>query len=118
MLDETKDIYWLAGLLEGEGFFLLSKSNSPIVGLRMTDLDIVERAKSITKATNLTYVRKGAFKTHKTLYEFRIFGNKALELMNILLPLMGERRQIKIKEILEVCKNRPFTKNKLKIVSN
>jgi hypothetical protein len=46
-VDAEFELYWLAGLLEGEGSFVKgppSRPNCPIVQLAMTDGDVVERA--------------------------------------------------------------------------
>ena len=45
LMDE-KELYWLAGLLEGEGSFMRgapSRPNTPMVSLSMTDEDVVAR---------------------------------------------------------------------------
>lgn len=49
---ETKDIYWLAGLLEGEGAFCVrgklsndgSKGAYPVIQVGSTDRDVIMRA--------------------------------------------------------------------------
>ena len=43
-------LFWLAGILEGEGSFLArppSSPNSPAIRLPMTDVDVVERVAAI-----------------------------------------------------------------------
>lgn len=64
---ELKDLYWLAGLLEGEGCFTYSGS-TPMVQLQMTDKDVVERASlllkgSLGRRTRETYTGKIAWFT-------------------------------------------------------
>lgn len=41
---ESKDLYWLSGLLEGEGCFRAQEHGQPIIVLAMSDEDVVARA--------------------------------------------------------------------------
>jgi len=47
---ETKDLYWLAGLLEGEGSFGATKDGAyPNVCLKMNDKDVVFKAHKLLR---------------------------------------------------------------------
>jgi len=93
-------LYWLAGLLEGEGSFLKptpSAPNRPIVGLQSTDEDV------IAKVAQIFGLKYGSW--HSDLYKdkgwkrvFRVYlrGARAVEFMLLIKPLMGSRRQQQI----------------------
>lgn len=89
------DLYWLAGLLEGDGSFRL-KGRDPVITLGMTDEDIVVRA---TQIMGTNYYRKGP--KHggigkKPMYRTETSGPRAHALMLRLKPVMGIRRQQQI----------------------
>ncbi len=92
-----RDVYWLAGLLEGEGSFLApvpSAPNRPIISLQMTDLDIMDRVAVFFNTK--VYRSKKQKEHHKQSYFLHIRGKKAVEWMKKLFPLMGKRRQSQI----------------------
>jgi hypothetical protein len=108
MINKSREeIAWIAGLLEGEGSFYLNHGNghAVIIAVCMTDLDVIENAANILGGTGNIYAQeKGKF---KTTYTFRVYGSDlSVEWMNILYPLMGIRRQQRIREILEFWNNR------------
>ena len=101
------EIAWIAGLLEGEGSFLLPPPSNPSqvsIGIQMTDKDILERLQnyiggSISKA-------KKQKEHHKQSYALRIWGRKAEAIMELVYPYMGARRKERINECLEFPKKR------------
>jgi hypothetical protein len=107
----TKDIYWLAGLIEGEGCFHLDTIRGtpvPTIRVKMTDLDVVNRAAAILRSGLkspgvYSYPDKSCLGT-KQAWSARLGGYRAAGWMMTLYPLMGERRQRKIREILEAWK--------------
>jgi hypothetical protein len=105
---ELKDLYWLAGLMEGEGCFYTpkpgTKGRSIALMLGMTDRDVVERAADILGA-KLQAPRfvKGATKNS---YYIALSGKKAAGWMMTLYTLMGQRRRAKIKECLDFFKSK------------
>lgn len=96
------DLVWLAGLLEGEGYFGITTrgngSRSPVVEVKMTDLDVVERAGLLMGARSVTI--KQMPEGQKTQYRARVTGKLALDLMIAALPHMGDRRTNRITEIV------------------
>lgn len=86
------DVQWLSGLWEGDGTFCIS-GPTPRMVLQMTDKDVVERAASIIGSkvwqTSVT-------KRHKKVWVCGSAGLKAVELMRIVKPYMGKRRQQQI----------------------
>lgn len=102
---DALDRAWLAGLLEGEGYFAWHHdkrdSGRPEVSLEMADRDVVDRAAVLmggnsVHALDRTKDRPG----HSITFRTRISGRKAVALMRDLLPLMGSRRKEKINELL------------------
>lgn len=96
------DLHWLAGLLEGEGSFMHpspSRPRSARISLESTDRDIVERAASLF-GINFIYVRKNG--PNKDSYQVQVSGARAELWMRKLLPLMGIRRQSRIRDVLEL----------------
>lgn len=101
-MTELKDIYWLAGLLEGEGCFGLSGSKgSARISLAMTDLDIIEKAAGILGGTVRQYPPKP---NRKQVYKVEIFSSKAVGWMMTLFPLMGERRKQRMEKSIDFWK--------------
>lgn len=106
----TKDIAWVAGLLEGEGCFMWNpfvhrqhgkeyKYNRATIQLFMTDSDVVDRAASIlgVKAFPAAWDKRSNRKPGK---RFQVYGKRAIGWMQTLYPLLGARRQSRIREIL------------------
>ena len=107
-----EEIAYIAGLLEGEGSFYVTKphlsqhSSAVLISIIMTDLDVIEKAALILgggSKINKYESKKG----NKTAYKFVVTGsNLAIEWMNLIYPLMGNRRQQKIREIIDYWNNR------------
>lgn len=94
---KTSDIYWLAGLLEGEGSFQWYHS-TPIIRVEMTDKDIIERA---TALLNPIYeIRVRQLPSGKESFRVVTSTSLAVQWMMTLYPLMGRRRQESIEYAL------------------
>jgi hypothetical protein len=90
-------LFWLAGVLEGEGSFLRpipSDPRRPIISCRMTDRDAVERVAAVF-GTTVQANNKGR---HRTEFAAVVKGARAVELMGVLRPMMSCRRQDAIGE--------------------
>ena len=98
---ELCDLYWLAGILEGEGTFVSgppSQPNSPIARISMTDLDTVTRAAGLLERA-VTPVR--ARKPHyKPVFNTQIKGAEAVALMMAVGPILGPDRTRQIDRVL------------------
>jgi hypothetical protein len=95
-------LYWLAGLLEGEGSFLApapSAPNQPRISINMTDEDVIRRAADVF-GIRVVHCRRSQNEKWKPSYLVQIRGRKAVELMQMLRPLMGNRRQQQIDKAL------------------
>lgn len=97
---EQIDIAWLAGLLEGEGYFCILSPHgvpTPRIVLSMTDKDVVEHVAGFFQRK----VNGRPLPSGKIDYKTSVTGPDALTLMRKLLPWMHGRRSRKIREILE-----------------
>ena len=93
MTIKTRNIIWLAGLLEGEGCFSLSRGKYPIINLVMTDEDIVVRVAALTKTR--VYHRKN-------YWRIEVNGPYAIMWMMTLYTLLGKRRRSAIADVIKV----------------
>lgn len=91
------DLLWLAGLLEGEGTFDAHRGKYPRIRLAMTDRDIVGRAASLMDAKIRLSLHAAPA---KPTWHAEISGEKAAEIMRLILPFMGARRSARIAEVL------------------
>ena len=89
------DFHWLVGILEGEGSFFIG-SNYPRIYLKMTDLDIVERAAKYFQTSITTFYSTNP--RHKPTHAITISGYRALLWMQKLYPFMGIRRKKQIEK--------------------
>lgn len=98
---KERGVEWLAGLLEGEGSFYSQPSNPHSVQLSMTDRDVVECAAHMMNAGGV-HLRSGDSRpSHwRPCWSTRVRKAHAEELLITLLPYMGERRSIRIRELL------------------
>lgn len=105
MMTKTTDIHWLAGLLEGEGCFS-STEGYPSIMVKMVDRDVIERAQAILRPV---VFRNGGNDvrgygpyddTRQRQYVAKIAGRRAAGWMMTLYPLMGGRRQARIRNLL------------------
>lgn len=97
------DLLWLAGLLEGEGAFDLSKGRYPRIRLAMTDRDIVGRAATLMD-TSLRLSLKQA--PAAPTWHSEVSGPRAEAIMRELLPFLGTRRSQRIAEVLAAAEYR------------
>ena len=99
------ELFWLAGLLEGEGSFMApspSEPFSPSVRVEMTDRDVIERAADLLGAERIR--TKTAHRAHwADVYEAEVRGEKALPVLRTILPLLGERRSAKCQHAIELA---------------
>lgn len=90
---------WLAGLLEGEGYFGLYRGDRPVVEVKMTDRDVVERVGALFGNPNVVFI-PAANERCQPQYRARVRGAGAVEIMRRILPHMGQRRTARITELL------------------
>lgn len=103
------DLYWLAGLLEGEGsfgFYPKGKNGSARIFIGMSDRDVIDRMKEITGATCNVFERV-PYEGAKISHILSITGRRAAGIAMMVYPLMGKRRQQAIRAMLAEWKERP-----------
>ncbi len=109
-----QELHWLAGLLEGEGSFMLgppSSPHQPKIALQMTDIDVVERVARLWHVSVFEINRdRNKSKGWKSYYMCHIRGAGAVKWMKILQPLVGERRQEQIRKALTCYENKSLAK--------
>jgi hypothetical protein len=107
---EIKDLYWVAGIIEGEGSFTViyqSKYPQISVQLKMTDKDVIQRTYDIVRSgkVNGPYYYKGG----KPCWQWKIAVQKeAAAFMMTIYPLMCSRRQERIAELLTLWRQTPY----------
>src|SRR5690606_2397730 len=97
MITDVRELYWLAGLVEGEGTADLHSGKYPRLRVSMSDADVVGRVAGLfgTEA-RCSLPNRG----YKPMWHARIQGQPAADLIRQLLPLMGARRASKFAEVL------------------
>jgi len=95
-----KDLFWLIGLLEGEGTFLApspSAPGRPRIAVHMTDRDTIEKVASLLGGIGVGHIdlTKRCPKWKKS-YRVTLTGKRAVDLMLKIKPFMSARRQIQI----------------------
>lgn len=96
----VRSIEWLAGLLEGDGSFILGNGirKCPRLNLAMLDKDVVEEAALLMKST---ITEQKTPKGDKVMYRTAIARRSVLEpLLEQLYPYLGIRRQQRVREML------------------
>lgn len=104
-----KQIYWLAGLLDGEAWF--GWQATPHITIGQTDLDLVERVKSIIGNCPPIKTYYSDNEKHKTKYRLTINGSLAIQWMMTIYSLMCVRRKSQIRTVIERWKLMPGTGN-------
>jgi len=97
---DKKDLFWLAGLFEGEGSFVKPapcEAKYPRLRITMTDFDIIQKVMSLF---NVKYIHTRKDEKRRNRYVVSKGGKEAVEFMKQLRPLMGQRRQAQIDEAI------------------
>lgn len=106
-----KEIAWMAGLLEGEGYFGGGRKgegknrDSFVIALTMTDEDVIARAATLL---DCKYFPRKLVKGWKPAYMLQVGGRRAAAWMMTLYPFMGMRRKARIHEALSYWRRAYF----------
>lgn len=108
-MDNKYDLYWLAGFLEGEGYFGLRRGGKDLViQVGGVDRDVIEKAQRIMGCRT---IKPRQLKSGKTFFHLTLCAQaEAAQLMEALLPLMGERRADVIRSALKARSTVPPAK--------
>ena len=106
------DLAWLAGLIEGEGSFLVHlvrhKFYTIAIQVVMTDEDVVRKCLSVSGMGTVTKPRQRNPKW-KPIWVWRVHKRTdVVALMNDLYPYMGKRRRAQIDACLAVNEEHPY----------
>lgn len=97
---DIKDIYYVVGILEGEGCF--NYYNAPRIFLKMTDKDVIMKVKSIMNVdVSIGEQNRNGW---KTAYILAVNSHHAIGWMMTLYPLMSARRKEQIRKVLTAWK--------------
>lgn len=101
-MDERDRLFWLVGLLEGEGSFLVGPPSDPTrprISIQMTDEDVIQQ---VAKLFGRTYYKCGnrSPNSWKDSYAVKVRGAKAVEIMRQIRPYMSARRKAQIDRAL------------------
>jgi hypothetical protein len=103
------DTAWLAGLLEGEGYFQITKPRhhhptQVVIRLSMTDEDVV---KKVAKLLSVPVNHKARTTKRKAIYSISLSKRDEVEKVLLqILPFMGSRRAQRIHECLDAIRKR------------
>lgn len=107
---------WVAGLLEGEGFFGnyqyahggRKRACHWCISCAMCDRDVLEKLCGFLGLGRVQDPRKPQKPHHKPAWRWAIRKRKdVLEVCEAILPYMGQRRSKRIREILQAMKDHP-----------
>jgi hypothetical protein len=93
----SQDICWLAGLMEGEGTFIMTSGRSPTMTIQMNDKDVITRVAELTRGP---VYGPYWYKRNNGVFRTSIHGQHAIGWMMTLYSQLGERRRAKIREVL------------------
>ena len=95
--DSESRVAWLAGVLEGEGSFLIARLDGycyPRVQMTMCDRDVLDRAMSLMPNSRMYLVtdKRAAERGWSDAWMVRVNGAAAADVMRAVLQWMGSRR--------------------------
>jgi hypothetical protein len=97
----ANSIYWLAGLVEGEGCLYLRAGRYLDIIIQTNDYDVMDRvARMLDAPLRATEDRNG-----KTNYRVMVHGARAIGWAMTMYSLLGSRRQKRIREALALWKS-------------
>jgi hypothetical protein len=103
---EMTTLAWLAGLLEGEGSFGIREGKHPIISLQMKDEDTVAKVAVIFgRKYQRVYSKRYQENGWSPIFVANLTGKRAVELMTLIRPFMGQRRQEQIDRSMAVYKD-------------
>jgi methionyl-tRNA formyltransferase len=109
------EVQWLAGLLEGEGYFGMKPAREPgphrpngepprpTIRLEMTDLDVVQRVATRFFNDNAVNAidRRESRPNSSVTYKTGVSGERAIEIMRRIRPFLGSRRGATVDALIE-----------------
>lgn len=105
---DTNQIAWIAGILEGEGSFIIRHDqNFIVITCSMTDEDIIDRLALFSGIGNKN-IKQASQPHHKIQYKWSVSKRRDIEeFLPLILPYMGKRRSNKIIEVMQWLQDHP-----------
>lgn len=106
-MDDTSEvtIAWAAGLIEGEGCFIIDRKNIAIV-VAMTDKDIIDRLHSALGGYTYECTLPD-IPNRKRIWRWKVHGRMAYSIIKQILPYLKERRTGRANQLLATFENSP-----------
>lgn len=102
---------WIVGIIEGEGCLARNNTEDILITVHMTDKDVIAKLASLFNRPY--YTRKRKFNERlKDVYTFSLFGCIAVNLLKLIKPYLGVRRQCRADELLLMWSNKQKRKEK------
>lgn len=103
------DIYWVAGILEGEAHFGVTNAGThPMIQLIMTDYDIVARIRDLIDKTAVIRRFEDRRKpSYKDVYRVGFHGHQARGWLMTIYPLLSQRRRQIVRDLITNWKTSP-----------
>ena len=108
MATKSEEIAWAAGLFEGEGWFSLD-AGQPIMGMQMSDYEVLERFASVVKLGKIYYRKPRVYSyerinARKEQWAWRLSKkDDILHLIKLFRPWLGSRRIARAEELIEAA---------------
>jgi hypothetical protein len=107
---ETRHIYWLAGLLDGEAHFHAKSTGQPRIELSMSDLDTVTAVAQLMGASSIMPRRHFSKEWHshyRAQWRCWVGGRRAIGWMLTLYSLMSQHRKEQIRVAVAAWRSKP-----------
>src|SRR4029077_13169376 len=97
-----KELYWLAGFLEGEGtFYWVKRGQRPLITAVQVQKQPLERIKATFGGAIRLRKRPSNSRNNQDCYTWTLYNKNAVSLMMTLYCLMSHKRQGQIKKVLD-----------------
>lgn len=104
---DLPELYWFAGLFEGEGYVYLQKTGqyaAPTMGVEMANEDVISTLVTMFGGTKSTRKRGSNQRT----YTWSFSASKGcIELLSVIYDLLSKKRQTQIDTVMEGYKPSP-----------
>ncbi len=100
----TREVYWAAGIFEGEGSISCTAKSRGSIAIEMTDRDILERFAEAVGVGKVTGPRNRG-PNRKPIYLWAAYNRADWEaLLRLFYPLLGERRRAQADNLLSLLR--------------
>jgi hypothetical protein len=97
---KPRDLFWLAGLFEGEGCISIRENTLNLV-LQMADEDVVRRAHTVARFGSVTGPLVKTASHHRPLFRWKVSRrDEVYALLVAIYPMLGDRRREKARRLI------------------